>query len=98
MGFRFGEGIYFSYFFTLLWLADVAWMWFSPAGYQRRSLAITGFGLGYLAFIAFNGAVVFETHLTRWVGIPVSIALAILAWQAWFAPLATASEPGAERA
>jgi hypothetical protein len=78
LGFRFGEGIYFSYIFTLLWIADVAWMWFAASAYQHRARGLSFALLGYLAFIAFNGAVVFESHSTRWVGLPVVAGLVVL--------------------
>jgi hypothetical protein len=36
----------------------------------------------YLFFIAFNGAIVFESGPTRWVGIPATLGLAVLlAWR-----------------
>lgn len=75
LGMRFGEGIYFSYAFTLLWLADVVWQWTSPASYQLRAPWLAAGWLGYMSFIAFNGAVIFEGGVTRWVGIPVTMAL-----------------------
>lgn len=90
LGVRFGEGIYFSYLFALLWASDVLWQWLSPESYRRRSVAITAALLGYMAFIAFNGAVVFEGGVTRWVGIPVAIALAI----AWLVVLVTSRRRG----
>jgi hypothetical protein len=76
LGVEFGEGIYFSYFFTLLWGADVAWLWLAPRfrpGWLTAAIQL------YLAFIALNGAVVFEAGVTRWVGIPVAIILGALA-------------------
>ena len=79
LGFRFGEGIYFSYLFTLLWIGDVVWQWIAPQGYRQRSIWLAAPLLAYMVFIAFNGAVIFEGGLTRWIGIPVTAALAI-AW------------------
>ena len=76
LGFAFGEGIYFSYVFTLLWAADVAWLWVWP---QHRPAWLTAALQLYLAFIALNGAVVFEGGVTRWVGIPVAVGLGVLA-------------------
>ncbi len=78
LGVAFGEGIYFSYLFLVLWVADVAWMWLWP---QHRPAWLTGALQLYLAFIALNGAIVFEAGVTRWVGIPV--AMAIVALAAW---------------
>ncbi|HUE71373.1 MAG TPA: hypothetical protein VMP01_10855 [Pirellulaceae bacterium] len=76
LGFAFGEGIYFSYLFTLLWVADVAWLWLWP---QHRPAWLTAVVQLYLAFIALNGAIVFEAGITRWVGIPVAAVLVGLA-------------------
>jgi hypothetical protein len=81
LGVRFGEGIYFSYLFTLLWLGDVLWQWAWPTSYRRRSGRLTAGLLGYMAFIAFNGAVIFEGGVTRWVGIPVTVVL-VAGWLA----------------
>lgn len=78
MGVRFGEGIYFSYLFAMIWLADVAWQWLLPVSYQHRSGTLSTGILAYMAFIAFNGAVIFEGGMTRWVGIPVSLVLGAL--------------------
>lgn len=83
LGVRFGEGIYFSYLFTLLWVADVVWQWTRPASYRQRPVWLTFGLLGFLTFIAFNGAVIFEDGITRWVGVPVTLAL-LLAWLALF--------------
>jgi len=79
IGVRFGEGIYLSYLFTLLWLGDVLWQWVCPTSYRQRSAWLAAGLLGYMAFIAFNGAVIFEEGVTRWVGIPVTAAL-LAAW------------------
>lgn len=76
LGVRFGEGIYFSYLFTALWISDVMWQWICPTSYRQRSTWLAVGVLGYMAFIAFNGAVIFEDGVTRWVGIPVTVALA----------------------
>jgi hypothetical protein len=76
LGVRFGEGIYFSYLFLVLWIADVAWQWLAAEHYRRHSRTVS-LVLAYMAFIAFNGAVVFEGGPTRWVGIAFSLVLAI---------------------
>jgi len=83
LGIRFGEGIYFSYLFTLLWTLDVAWQWQSPQSYQARAKWLSLAVMGYLAFIAFNGAVVFEEGTTRWVGIPLTLALLAAGAMIW---------------
>lgn len=65
----FGSGIFVSYFFTLLWLADVLWWWLWPTVYEIRAGWLDRLIHGFMAFIVFNGTVVYETGLIRWAGI-----------------------------
>lgn len=82
MGWQFGEGIYFSYLFTLIWVADVAWWWIGPTSYRQRPIAIAAIIHGYVFFIAFNGAVLFEVGAIRWVGVAACAGLGLLlAWR-----------------
>jgi hypothetical protein len=78
LGFRFGDGIYFSYVFGVLWVLDVMAAWFWPAA----PLALRGLVHTYLFFIAFNGAIVFEAGPTRWAGIAACLLLAGLIMRA----------------
>jgi hypothetical protein len=78
VGFAFGAGIYFSYAFGLLWTADVAWWWISPRSYASRPWWLSTLLHGYLFFIAFNGAIVFEGGPTRWVGSAAALGLLVL--------------------
>lgn len=65
IGWAFGEGLYFSYVFMLLWIADALYWWLKPERYESRSVWLE-YGIhGYLFFIAFNGAVIFESGVTR---------------------------------
>jgi hypothetical protein len=64
----FGEGIYVSHFFSLVWTLDVLWWWLAPAGYARRSPWLDRPLHAFMAFIIFNGTVVFESGLIRWAG------------------------------
>lgn len=77
-GWRFGEGIYFSYIFTIMWLADAALWWIRPEQYNRRSSWLSLSIHTYMFFIAFNGAIIFEDGVTRWIGIPTCAVLAYL--------------------
>ena len=85
LGFRFGDGIYFSYLFAALWTLDVVCRWLTaarPQTFARLPKAARS-GLeyavhAYLFFIAFNGAIIFEAGPTRWAGIAVCIGLLIL--------------------
>src|SRR6185503_10143401 len=81
IGFAFGGGIYFSYLFLALWVADVAWRWLSPAS---RPLWLDGPLHAYMFFIAFNGAIVFEGGISRWAGIIACLLLAgVAAFRTW---------------
>src|SRR5262245_47174955 len=83
-----GEGIYVSHLFTLLWTCDVAWWWRRPLAYERRPVWIDRLLHGFMLFIVFNGTVVYETGLIRWAGL---IGFAVLA--AEWAALRLRSEP-----
>jgi hypothetical protein len=87
MGVAFGDGIYFSYVFMVLWVLDVAWMWLTPV--PRKTPWPRVLVHCFLFFIAFNGAIVFEGGPTRWFGLAACIGLAGLvcrrlyhSWQA----------------
>lgn len=71
MGFSFGDGIYFSYFFLLLWVADVVCLWLAVS----RPIWLIVAAYLFMLFIAFNGAIVFEDGPTRPVGIVVMLLL-----------------------
>ncbi len=75
LGMRFGFGIYFSYLFLLIWLGDTLWQWLAPENYRNRSRGVRLAVVLYLAFIALNGALVFEAGVTRTVGIPITLGL-----------------------
>jgi len=62
-----------------LWLADAAWSWTSPHSYGARPRWITGSITAFFAFMAINGAVVFETGPVRWIGVAVLLVMAVLA-------------------
>ena len=83
LGFAFGGGIYFSYAFTLLWAADVVWLWVAP---RIRPWWLMGSLHLYLFFIAFNGAIIFEGGVTRWCGIAACLLLAGLSVWRLLAP------------
>ncbi len=69
IGLPFGEGLYFSYGFLLLWIADVLYWWRRPKPYVSRPRWLLLAVHAYLFFIAFNGAVVFKSGATRIAGI-----------------------------
>lgn len=78
IGWAFGEGVYFSYGFLLLWIADVVWWWLHRVSYGERNAVLHWCVHAYLFFIAFNGAIVFEAGVTRWFGVPVCVVLLVL--------------------
>ncbi len=63
----FGPGIYLSYLFSLVWTADAVFWWIAPERYARRSPLLTGLLHSFLAFIVYNGAVIFAHGLTCWI-------------------------------
>ena len=93
MGFAFGNGIYVSYAFLLLWVADVACSWLAIS---RPTWLLTAAYL-FMFFIAFNGAIVFEDGPTRPVGMVVC-ATVLLPIAAWFVCKQVAGRPQAKSA
>lgn len=78
IGIAVGIGIYFNYAFVLIWLVDAFWLCgFSPS-YLSRPRFFDLVTYGFLAFIAFNGAVVFETGPLRWLSIAAILALILM--------------------
>ena len=80
LGWDWGGGLYFNYLFTAAWLADVLYWWLAPARRRARPRVI-GIALhAFLAFIALNATVVFETGPIRWAGAAACAALAAIWW------------------
>ena len=81
IGFAFGNGLYVSYCFLVLWVADVICSWLS---FSRPVWLLAAVYL-FMFFIAFNGAIVFEEGPTRAVGIVVCavLLLPIAGWFVW---------------
>jgi hypothetical protein len=77
-GISWGGGLYWNYAFTVIWAADIAWMWLNTAGYRRRKQWISQAIHGFMAFMFFNGAVVFGSGSVRWLGLAVTAAVAFL--------------------
>jgi hypothetical protein len=75
-----GEGLYISYLFTLLWTADAIAWWIAPAWYAARSPWIDRLLHGFMLFIVFNGAVIYEQGPIRWISAAGFLLIAI----AWF--------------
>jgi hypothetical protein len=74
----FGPGIFVSYAFTLLWATDVIWWWIAPQAFKGRPRWV-GWSLhGFMAFIVFNGTIVYEGGVTRWASLAMFLILGIL--------------------
>ena len=81
VGWDVGEGLFVSYFFTLVWVSDVIWWWLAGAeNYQRRPRAFTIALHVFFFFIVFNATVVFESGLARGLGLVLCSGLAFLWW------------------
>ena len=74
-GIRWGGGLWLNYLFTLAWIGDVIWWWCRPTSYFARPVALDVLLHGFMAFLAFNSTVVFETGAVRWVGAAVTLGL-----------------------
>lgn len=71
-----GEGIFASYLFTLLWPLDAAAWWLCPSKYAVRPTWIDRLLHSFLAFMVFNGSVVFAVGIVRWTCLAVGLVLA----------------------
>jgi len=76
-----GVGIWFNYLFTGVWVADAAWWWLDPFGHLRRPLLVSAAVHGFMAFMFFNGAVVFAHGLSRWIGLAATLLFPV--WWMW---------------
>jgi hypothetical protein len=77
----YGEGIFASHFFTLLWTADVLSWWIGPAWHEGRPKWIEWALHVYMAFVVFNATVVYETGFIRWAGAAMFVGLLLLAFR-----------------
>jgi hypothetical protein len=76
----FGPGIFVTYAFTLLWMMDVGAWWSWPDRYARRLRWLQGLIHGFMAFMIFNGTVVFARGFSRWAGVALFVCLALALW------------------
>jgi hypothetical protein len=74
-----GFGLWFNYLFTAVWAGDAAWWWIDEDAYRRRARWISITVHAFIAFMFFNGAVVFADGLSRWIGLP-AVVLIPLVW------------------
>ena len=74
----FGPGIFVSYAFTAIWMADAGWWWIDPSSYEARPRRWTIALHSFMAFIIFNGTVVYEVGWVRWASALVFGVLGVL--------------------
>jgi len=83
-----GEGLYLNYSFGIVWIMDCVWWWTAgDTKYQRRPVWVSVSVHGYMAFMIFNGAVVFGSGPVRWFGLLLTAAIGI----SWFRSRSRAS-------
>jgi hypothetical protein len=70
-----GQGLWFSYLFTVLWGLDVLTWLAWPGWYARRPRWIDVALQSYMAFITFNATVVYESGWIRWAGAVMFLVL-----------------------
>jgi hypothetical protein len=73
-----GAGLFFNYLFTLVWTVDALWWWMDESGYRHRARWVDVSVQGFLAFMFFNGAVVFARGFSRWFGLAATPMLLFL--------------------
>ena len=78
LGFRFGAGLYVNYLFVVVWLADAAFRLIAPSRYALLPTWYRSLVIGFLVFIAINGAIVFKSGWIRMVGIGCVCMLGML--------------------
>jgi hypothetical protein len=77
-GWNSGFGLYLNYLFTVLWITESAWWLIDRVSYERRSAWIDGPVLGFMAFLAVNGAIVFAPPATRLVAGAITLWLLLV--------------------
>ena len=77
-GFNWGGGLFINYALMAGWVADVVWWWRGLDVYRRRPRALVAIWQGFLMFMIFNAAVVFETGPLRFAGLFLCLALCVL--------------------
>ena len=61
-----------------VWLADAAWWWRDPRGYEVRSRRLDTAVFAFFLFMMVNGAVVFATSPMRFAG-ALAVGLVVIA-------------------
>jgi hypothetical protein len=77
-GINSGNGIYFNYLFVMTWTADTAWWWINEKSRETRAKWISASIHGFMAFMFFNGVVVFANGPIRWIGLAATALILLL--------------------
>lgn len=79
-GLYWGGGVWFNYLFTALWVGDVLWWRLAVKSRATRPLWMDIWLHGYMAWMFFNGAIVFPRNAAiRWTASAIALALLLLA-------------------
>ena len=81
VGLNWGGGVWANHLFLAVWAADAAVRLLAPSRYANRPRWLAVGTVGFLGFVAVNGAVVFADGPTRWAGVACCGLLAGLAWR-----------------
>ena len=76
-GLQTGIGLYFNYFFTLIWLSDLLWLKLFNQSYKNRHPWICYSIHGFMAFMWFNATVIFGSFTGQLIGIFAFLGLVI---------------------
>jgi len=79
----FGPGLYVNYLFAAVWLLDAAWAAVSFDSYRSRPRWLNRAVHGFMAFVMFNAAVVFNTRFSGAICALFFVALAVQTWKEW---------------
>jgi hypothetical protein len=93
----FGEGIFVSHLFTVVWAVEVVWSWLAFESYLTRPRWVSFVVYGFLAFVVFNATVVFAVGWPRWASLLVFVALAFAMACTWRAGSFVIPPPGRSR-
>lgn len=84
LGFPFGFGLYVNYLFLVVWGLDAALALYAPRWHRGFGQRYHQFVLGFLAFIFFNGTVVFKGGWVRTlglVGFSLILVVSLVSWR-----------------